>query len=82
MSEVPARGNDGGARAASGDEVTKVAIITGGSRDDVQPLLALGVGLRDAGHRVRFCTHPLFNPLVSGRGLEFFSMVGNDPRAD
>lgn len=57
-----------------------VSIITGGSRGDVQPLLALGLGLCEAGHRVRFCAHSLFEPMISSRGLEFFSMGGNDPR--
>jgi sterol 3beta-glucosyltransferase len=58
----------------------KLTIITGGSQGDVQPLVALGVGLRRAGYRVRLATHPLFEEFVAGRGLEFFSLGGNDPR--
>lgn len=58
----------------------RLTIITGGSQGDVQPLVALGVGLGRAGHRVRFAAHPLFEEFVRGRGLEFFSLGGNDPR--
>jgi sterol 3beta-glucosyltransferase len=57
-----------------------LTIITGGSQGDVQPLVALAAGLRRAGHRVRFATHPLFEEFVARRGLEFFSLGGNDPR--
>lgn len=57
-----------------------ITIITGGSQGDVQPLVALGVGLSRAGHRVRFATHPLFRELVERHRLEFFSLGGNDPR--
>lgn len=49
----------------------KVAILTVGSRGDVQPFLAFGAGLRAAGHDVRICTHPVHRDLVEGRGIEF-----------
>jgi sterol 3beta-glucosyltransferase len=49
----------------------RVAILTVGSRGDVQPFVAFGGGLRAAGHSVRICTHPRFEELVEGRGLEF-----------
>jgi sterol 3beta-glucosyltransferase len=48
-----------------------VTMLTVGSRGDVQPFVAFGVGLQDAGHRVRICTHPRFRALVEGQGLEF-----------
>jgi sterol 3beta-glucosyltransferase len=48
-----------------------VTMLTVGSRGDVQPFVAFGVGLRDAGHRVRICTHPRFQGLVEGQTLEF-----------
>ena len=57
-----------------------LTIVTGGTQGDVQPLVALGVGLRREGHRVRFATHPHFETFVRSRGLEFFSLEGNDPR--
>jgi sterol 3beta-glucosyltransferase len=48
-----------------------VTMLTVGSRGDVQPFVAFGLGLLDAGHRVRICTHPRFQALVEGQGLEF-----------
>lgn len=49
----------------------RVAMLTVGSRGDVQPLVAFGVGLRAAGHAVRVCTHPSFATLVRDQGLAF-----------
>ena len=49
----------------------RVVILCMGSRGDVQPHVALGEGLRRAGHEVRLATHPLFKKLVTARGLEF-----------
>jgi sterol 3beta-glucosyltransferase len=49
----------------------RVALLTVGSRGDVQPMVALGVGLQEAGHEVRLATHPRFEALVSRHGLEF-----------
>jgi sterol 3beta-glucosyltransferase len=48
-----------------------VTMLTVGSRGDVQPFVAFGAGLQDAGHRVRVCTHPRFQALVEQLGLEF-----------
>ncbi|MGZ4231195.1 MAG: glycosyltransferase [Solirubrobacteraceae bacterium] len=48
-----------------------VAILTVGSRGDVQPFLAFGEGLQQAGHTVRICTHPRFENLIRAGGLEF-----------
>jgi sterol 3beta-glucosyltransferase len=49
-----------------------IAIIALGSRGDVEPYIALGKGLRRAGHPVRLVTHPEFEALVNGHGLEFW----------
>jgi len=49
----------------------KVAIIALGSRGDVQPHVALGVGLRRAGHSVRIVTSSDFGDLVRSHDLEF-----------
>jgi UDP:flavonoid glycosyltransferase YjiC (YdhE family) len=54
-----------------------VAILTLGSRGDVQPYVALGVGLRDAGHRVRLATFADFEPLVCRHGLDFAPIAGS-----
>ena len=49
----------------------KLAILTAGSRGDVQPYISLGRGLRDAGVDVRLATHVGFRELVERHGLEF-----------
>jgi sterol 3beta-glucosyltransferase len=49
----------------------RITLLTVGSRGDVQPLIALGVGLRDVGHEVRLATHPRFAPAVAHHDLEF-----------
>jgi UDP:flavonoid glycosyltransferase YjiC (YdhE family) len=46
-------------------------LLTVGSRGDVQPLVALGVGLQEAGHEVRLATHPRFETLGTRHGLDF-----------
>jgi UDP:flavonoid glycosyltransferase YjiC (YdhE family) len=46
---------------------------------DVQPYVALGIGLKGAGHDVRLATHEKFRDLVQRRGLNFFSVAG-DPQ--
>jgi len=47
-----------------------VTLLTVGSRGDIQPFVPFGVGLQDAGHRVRVCTHPRFRAVVEGQELE------------
>ncbi|GAA1722269.1 glycosyltransferase [Nonomuraea bangladeshensis] len=46
-------------------------LITVGSRGDVQPYLALAVGLLDAGHRPILAAPRRFAPLAAARGVEF-----------
>ncbi|MGD1859982.1 MAG: glycosyltransferase [Leptolyngbyaceae cyanobacterium] len=55
----------------------KINILTIGSRGDVQPYLALGVGLQQAGHRVQLTTHETFRELITRCGLDFFPIGGN-----
>ena len=49
----------------------RVVILCMGSRGDVQHHVALGEGLRRAGHEVRLATHPLFKEMVTAHELEF-----------
>jgi sterol 3beta-glucosyltransferase len=49
----------------------RITILTIGSRGDVQPYIALGIGLQRAGHTVRFATHAIFESWVRSYGLDF-----------
>jgi sterol 3beta-glucosyltransferase len=55
----------------------RFTLLTIGSRGDVQPLVALGQGLRRAGHEVRIATFETFRPLVEQAGLVLAPLVGN-----
>ena len=57
----------------------RIVIIAPGSRGDVQPYVALGKGLKNAGHFIRFVSHKGFESLVTSYGLEFWS-VDSDVR--
>ncbi|CAN7248153.1 glycosyltransferase [Knoellia sp. LjRoot47] len=49
----------------------RVNVIAAGSRGDVQPMVALGVGLQRAGHTVTICAGDDFEPLVTSHGVGF-----------
>lgn len=49
----------------------KVLILGVGSRGDVQPYIALGVGLQNAGYEVTVGAPKTFDPFVTGYGLRF-----------
>ena len=53
----------------------RVTMLSVGSRGDVQPLIAFGLGLEAVGHRVRLATYPSLEPFVTGRGLEFAELA-------
>ena len=55
----------------------RIAIIAPGSRGDVQPYLALGKGLKQAGHIVRLVTHQNFEGFVNSHGVEFWPIEGS-----
>jgi sterol 3beta-glucosyltransferase len=55
----------------------RIRIITIGSQGDVRPYIALGAGLRSAGHDVRVIAHPGFEGLVRNRGLSFAPVAGD-----
>jgi sterol 3beta-glucosyltransferase len=55
----------------------RITLLTYGSRGDVEPFVALGVGLRNAGHAVRLAGPAPFAPLVQSHGLEFAPIEGN-----
>jgi sterol 3beta-glucosyltransferase len=55
----------------------RITLLTVGSRGDVQPYLALGIGLKAAGHSVQFATEEIYRSLVTQYGLEFAPLPGN-----
>ena len=57
-----------------------LTIVTAGSRGDVQPYVALALGLQRGGYDVRVATHETFRDFVAGHGLAFEPIAG-DPRA-
>lgn len=57
----------------------KITINTFGTRGDVQPYIALGLGLKLSGHSVRVVTHSIFESFVREWGLDF-SPLKVDPR--
>jgi sterol 3beta-glucosyltransferase len=57
----------------------RVDILAIGSQGDVQPCVALGMGLQRAGHRVRVVTLGGFEDLVRSRGLEHL-VIGESPQ--
>jgi sterol 3beta-glucosyltransferase len=55
----------------------KVSIVAAGSRGDVQPYVALGNGLKEAGHTVHVLASQDFQELITAHGLRFFNMGGS-----
>ena len=55
----------------------RIALLAPGSRGDVEPYIALGVGLENAGHVVRLVTHANFETLVTSHRLEFWPVKGS-----
>ncbi len=60
--------------------MTHFTLVTAGSRGDVQPYIALGLGLQARGHTARLATHLLYADWIRGYGLEFAPVEG-DPLA-
>jgi UDP:flavonoid glycosyltransferase YjiC (YdhE family) len=54
----------------------QITIIAGGSRGDVQPYVALGKGLNEAGHTIRILAPQDYQDLITAYGLEFFDTGG------
>jgi len=53
-----------------------IFIVTFGSRGDVQPYVALGKGLKAAGHTVTVCTAQDYEPFIRQHGLNYGYMTG------
>ncbi len=63
----------------TGQRRLRVALLTVGSRGDVEPYLGLGVALAKAGHRVTVAASAAFEGLIRHAGLDP-SLVEPDPR--
>lgn len=55
----------------------RIRILAVGTRGDVQPYVALGLGLQAVGHDVRVITHAVYEAFVRGRGLDFAPLQDN-----
>jgi sterol 3beta-glucosyltransferase len=56
-----------------------ITVLTYGSRGDVQPFLALSLGLREKGHSVKLAAPFRFKDFVEERGIDFVPLAG-DPQ--
>lgn len=50
----------------------RIVILATGSRGDVEPYVALGKGLVNAGHTVRLVSHTTYAELINSQGVEFW----------
>lgn len=55
----------------------RVTILAVGTRGDVQPYVALGLGLQSAGHIVRVAAASNYESFVRGFGLNYARLEGN-----
>jgi sterol 3beta-glucosyltransferase len=55
----------------------RITILALGSRGDVQPYVALGAGLKQAGFAPRLVTFENFEPMVRAQGLDFHPVKGD-----
>ncbi|KST64418.1 glycosyltransferase [Mastigocoleus testarum] len=55
----------------------QITILTLGSRGDVQPFIALGIGLHKAGHQIKIASPANFESEIRSHGLEFALISGN-----
>ncbi len=52
----------------------RIGLVTKGSRGDIQPFIALAIGLKNNGHQVTIVTFKNFQKLVSDYNIEFCSL--------
>jgi len=55
----------------------KITILTYGSRGDVQPFVALALGLKKAGHAVRLAAPHRFTDFAAQYGIDFVPLAGD-----
>lgn len=57
----------------------RILVLTVGTRGDVQPYVALAVGLKAAGHEVQICTCQIFEDFIRSHGIDY-APLNNDIR--
>src|SRR5262245_53518309 len=55
----------------------RITMLALGSRGDIQPYVALGLGLQAAGHEVCLATHASYETFIRHHGLTFFPVAGD-----
>lgn len=55
----------------------KITILAIGTRGDVQPLIALGLGLKQAGYDLKIVTHSTFESWIRSYGFDFSAIEGD-----
>ncbi len=55
----------------------RITLLTYGSRGDVEPFIALGIGFMRAGHSVRLVAPEVFEQLISSHGIDFIGLPGD-----
>ena len=55
----------------------KITILTVGTRGDVQPFVALGIGLKKAGYEIQIVTHLCFETWIRSYDFDFAVIEGN-----
>ena len=55
----------------------EISILTIGTRGDVQPFIALGLGLIQAGYKIKIVTHSIFESWIRSYGFDFAVVEGN-----
>ena len=55
----------------------KITILTIGTRGDVQPFIALSLGLKQAGYEIKIVTHSIFESWIKSYGFDFAFIEGN-----
>ena len=55
----------------------RLTLLAYGTHGDVQPYVALGLGLKRAGHAVRIAAPALFEPFIRAHGLDFAPIAGD-----
>ncbi|NPE08463.1 MAG: glycosyltransferase family 1 protein [Asgard group archaeon] len=54
-----------------------ITILTGGTRGDTQPYIALGLALKKEGYKIRIATFENYESFVKNYGLDFYPIKGD-----